>query len=331
MTAVEWRQPFLWFLQQTVDWMIISIASWVQIWLFKNRSNSSSFEWNWNSGRDKRQWFTRCETEAEMYGSPFLPLNKNKKSYCDFLSHNSDFFSIIAWYKLAILRTVFFPPSKLDFNSQFRLYSSPFIARNSDFIARNCEFISQWYKTQSSTSHQILVDRWRTCRRSTASWCRSAPAWRARMSAGVSGDGASAEGACERSDPDAAARGPQPSRGSASRALLPGALVWRDHQRSERRSCSSNLMSYAQLLDGRRSGRWWSSAPASSFTSSSRDDNTPHAGPHSTVFTFSVWKRCSLSCSGKHFKWTHPAAPWDGDVPLLSATEHQHQIKRVYF
>ncbi len=52
----------------------------------------------------------------EMYGSTFLPLNKNKGN-CDFLSHNSDFFSHnfeftsrnselflrIAYYKFIIL------------------------------------------------------------------------------------------------------------------------------------------------------------------------------------------------------------------------------------
>ncbi len=39
--------------------------------------------------------------EEHVYGSPFLPLN-NKKNYCDFLSHNSDFFSQIASYKVRI-------------------------------------------------------------------------------------------------------------------------------------------------------------------------------------------------------------------------------------
>ncbi len=58
---------------------------------------------------NRRKW--------RIYGSPFPPLNKNKKGNCEFLSHNSDvFFLAIASLHLAIL-TLF--SEVWDINLQF--------------------------------------------------------------------------------------------------------------------------------------------------------------------------------------------------------------------
>ncbi len=65
---------------------------------------------------------------------------KNVKYICDYLSHNSDFFFIIAWYKLAILRTYQSPPPlKLDFNSHLWVNISQFWEKCPNCEKKNSE------------------------------------------------------------------------------------------------------------------------------------------------------------------------------------------------
>ncbi len=65
-----------------------------------------------------------------------------KKANFNFLSHNSEFFLSILWYKLTIVRML---KSELqDINSQMweKIHNYKFLSHISDFISQDCRFIS---------------------------------------------------------------------------------------------------------------------------------------------------------------------------------------------
>ncbi len=86
---------------------------------------------------------------------------KNKTSYCDFLSHNTDFFHRITRYKLANLILFFFSQLRV-YITQFWLYRIAFFIlwwkRASIFISQNFEKKSGlWGKKKSQKSVEKKV------------------------------------------------------------------------------------------------------------------------------------------------------------------------------
>ncbi len=117
-----------------------------------------------------------CMQSCFRYGSSFPPLNKKKKGYCDFLSHNSDFFLRIAWYELAIasfegggggdwyvlrIASLYLTIQLyLTRNSEKKSQNCEFISRNSDFISQNCKFIYQNYDLFNSQLRVCITQLW---------------------------------------------------------------------------------------------------------------------------------------------------------------------------